>query len=348
MRCHRIAVLIACCMIVPAISRAADDTLKKVGEPPVKCQISLINRDEVKYTRSGKEETVPTHDIESIRLADEPPQLNLARNSAHTGRYENALKELDKIDIDAISRAESKGEAQYLRAYCNARQVLGGSGDVKDVKKAGDQLMAFINANPNSYRYYAANELAGDLLVALGKYETAANFYKVLATASADAYKIKAGIDTGRAKLAEKKYVDAQQDFDTALSLAEKGEATEIQKLAATIGKAACLGQSGKPEEGVKLTEEVIKNLPPEEADLHARAYIAQGNCYRQMPNHASPAVIAFLQVHLLYNSNPQLHAEALWNLASLWPEVKRPDRGGEAAALLKERYPNTTWAKSG
>jgi tetratricopeptide (TPR) repeat protein len=349
MRCYRIAFLIGCWLIAPAISRAADDSLKKVGEPTaVKCQISSINRDEVKYTRSGKEETVPTHEIESIRLADEPPQLNLARNAAHTGGYENGLKQLDKIDIDAISRAEAKGEAQYLRAYCNARLALGGSGDVKDVKKAGDQLMAFINANPNSYHYYAANELAGDLLVALGKYEAATNFYKALATAPADAYKIKAGIDTGRAKLAEKKSTDAQQEFETALSLAEKGKSTEMQKLAATIGKAACLGQSGKPEEGIKLTEEVIKNLPPEEADLHAWAYVVQGNCYRQMPNHAAPAVIAFLHVDLLYSTNPQLHAEALWNLASLWPELKRPDRAGEASALLKERYPNSTWAKSG
>ena len=55
-------------LIVPAALRA-DDTIKKVGEPPVKCSISSIGKDEVKYEKGGKEETVPTYEIESIGSA---------------------------------------------------------------------------------------------------------------------------------------------------------------------------------------------------------------------------------------------------------------------------------------
>jgi TolA-binding protein len=48
----------------------------------------------------------------------------------------------------------------------------------------------------------------------------------------------------------------------------------------------------------------------------------------------------------VLYFSNPQWHAEALWNLASLWQELKKIDRATQSSALLKERYPNSPWAK--
>jgi tetratricopeptide (TPR) repeat protein len=344
MKTSRIAALAACLLAVPALSRAADDTIKKVGETAtIKCSISSITKDEVKYEKSGKEETLPTYEIESIRLADEPAQLNLIRNMSNNGAYENALKAIDKINADSIDKPEVKGELQYLRAYCNARLALGGSGDVGD---AGRQVKEFIDNNSNSHHYYPANELAGDLLVALGKYDAATNFYKKLGTAPASPWKIKAGIDTGRAKLAEKKYPDALKEFETALGLTDNDKSPESQKLAAMLGKAACLAQTGKPDEGVKLAEEVITKLPAEEVDLHAWAYVVLGNCYRQIPNHTKQALLAFLHVDVLYFSNPQWHAEALWNLASLWQELKKIDRATQASAMLKERYPNSTWAK--
>lgn len=338
-----LAAIVAFALSVPAASRAADDTLKKVGESPIRCTINSINKDEVQYSKSGKDETVPTYEIESIRLSDEPPQLNLIRNQVNNGAYENGLRALDKLDADKVDRAEVKSEIQYLRAYSNARLALGGGGNVN---QAGEQVMAFIKANPDSYHYYTANELAGDLLVSMGRYDASTNFYKALAVAPADAYKIKAGIDIGRAKLAEKKYEEALKEFDTALGLTEKAKVPEAQKLSAMLGKASCLAQTGKPAEGVKLAEEVITKLSPEEVDLHAWAYVVLGNCYRQMPDHTKQALLAFLHVDVLYFSNPQLHAEALWNLASLWQDLKKSDRASQASALLKERYPNSTWAK--
>ncbi|MGH7136731.1 MAG: tetratricopeptide repeat protein [Pirellulales bacterium] len=343
MKTIRIAAVAACWLALPVVTRAADDTVKKVGEPPVKCSITSISKDELKYEKNGKEEIVPSYAVESIRLADEPFQLNLIRNQANNGAYENALRALDKIDPDSLEKPEVKAEVQYLRAYCNARLALGGSGDVK---AAGKEVTAFIKANPNSFHFYPANELAGDLVVALGDYEAATKFYKILSSASADAWKIKAGIDAGRAKLAEKKYDEALTEFETALGLAENSKGPETQQLSAMLGKAACLAQTGKPDEGVKLAETIISKLPAEEVDLHARAYVVLGNCYRQMPNHTKQALLAFLHVDVLYFSNPQCHAEALWNLASLWQDLKKIDRATQASALLKERYPNSTWAK--
>lgn len=330
-------------LLLPSALRAADDTVKKVGDSPVKCTITSISKDEIKYEKNGKEEAVPSYAIESVRLAAEPAQLNLIRNQVNNGAYENALKALDKIDADSQENQDVKAELSYMRAYSNARLALGGGGDVRE---AGKQVNDFIKANSNSFHFYPANELAGDLLVALGEYDKATHFYKALGGASAAPWKIKAGIDIGRAKLAEKKYDEALKEFDTALGLAEKDTGAETQKLSAMLGKAACLAQTGKPEEGVKLAESVIGKLPNEEVDLHAWAYVVLGKCYRQMPDHTKQALLAFLHVDVLYFSNPQYHAEALWNLASLWQDLKKVDRATQASTLLKERYPNSTWAK--
>ena len=324
----------------------ADDQIKKTSGDVVRGTIVSLGKDEVKFEKSGKQDSIATYDIQSIRHNEEPPQLNLHRNKVFAGNYEKALEDIEKIDLDSITKPEVKQDIIWLKAYCNAQLALGGSGDLAD---AGRNLNAFIEKNGNSYHYYAANELAGDLASALGKYEVAVRFYKTLADSTLPGYKIRSGIDVGRARLAEKKFPEALKEFDTALGLAEKSNepAGETQKLAAMLGKAACLGETGQPQEGIKLAQEVIGKLTnPEEGDLHARAYVALGNCLRKLPEQTKPALLAYMHVDLLYFSNPQAHAEALWNLAALYQQLGKLDRATQSAQLLKERYPNSPWAK--
>lgn len=333
------------CLLVSQQAARADDQIKKTSGDVVRGSIVSLGKDEVKFEKSGKQDTIPTYEIQSIRHDEEPPQLNLTRNKVGSGAYENALKDLDKIEADSVSKAEVKQDIAWLRAYCHAQLGLGGNGDLAE---AGRELKAFIDANGNSYHYYAANELAGDLAAALGKYEAATRFYKTLADSPLPGYKIRSGIDVGRAKLAEKKFPEALKEFETALGLVDKSkDAGESQKMAAMLGKAACLAETDQPQEGVKLAEEVIGKLqnPEEENELHARAYVTLGNCLRKLSK-TTPALLAFLHVDLLYFSNPQTHAEALWNLSALYQQLGKLDRATQAAQLLKERYPNSPWAK--
>ncbi|HJT34700.1 MAG TPA: hypothetical protein VJ783_21920 [Pirellulales bacterium] len=341
----RILPALALLFFVAGVSLAEDQIRKTSGEV-IRGTIVSLGKDEVKFEKSGKEDSIPTYDIQSIHLTGEPPQLNLHRNKVFAGAYENALKDLDKIELDSITKPEVKQDILWLKAYCNAQLALGGSGDLE---KSGSDLVAFISKNGNSYHYYAANELAGDLASALGKYEVAVRFYKTLADSTLPSYKIRSGIDVGRARLAEKKFPEALKEFETALGLAEKSSdpAGETQKLAAMLGKAACLGETGKPEEGLKMADEVIGKLqnPEKEIDLHARAYVVKGNCLRKL-DQAIPALLAYLHVDQLYFTDPQAHAEALWNLATLHQQLGKLDRATQAAQLLKERYPNSPWAK--
>lgn len=328
-------------------ARAADDTIKKASGEQVKAPVESVSKEGIKYTKSGKEQSLAPYEIESIKFSGEPAQLMLIRNQVTSGAYDNALKQLDKIDADAISRVEVKPEISWLRAYCNAQMAFGGGATIQDAYKL---VTAFIKENPNSYHFYPAHELAGDLLLAAGKFKQAVEQYETLKKSSHEDYKMLAGIHLGRAKLAEKKYDDALKDFDEALALANKAGDDDAgsQKAAAMLGKAACLAETGKAEEGLKLADEVLGKLtnPEEPADLYARAYVTKGNCHRKLPDHAKQALLDYLHVDVLFSANPQIHAEALWNVAAIYAQLGQVDRAVEATNLLKERYPNSPFAK--
>lgn len=344
MKKQSLALAVAACLLGGAAAQA-DDTVRKTSGEQIKCSVKSVDKDGVVIEKSGKEDKLKAFEVHSIRFDGEPAKMLQVRLQINNGGYENALRGMDAVSADSLERKEAKTELAFLKAYCNARLALGGS---VDVAEAGKQMVDFVKNHGESYHYYQANELLGDMLVAAGRYDNAADYYAKLSESPYDEYKIRAGVAVGRARLAEKKYPEAMKEFDTALSLAEKGSgaAAESAKESALIGKASCLAEMGKPDDGIKLVGEVISKLPPEEVDLHARAYVAQGNCYAKKPDNAKQALISFLHVDVLYFSNAQAHAEALWNLARLWNDIGKPERALQATSLLKERYPNSPWAK--
>jgi len=220
-----------CCLLAQA-AQAADDTVRKVGGEQIKGTVKSLAKDKIVVEKSGKDETLKPFEVESIRFGDEPAKSVSIRTQISNGGYENALNVLEQIDPGTLERAETKQEMQYLKAYCNAQLALGGG---VDLAAAGKQMVDFLKANPDSYHFYAANELVGDMLVAAGKYEKAAEYYKELADSSEDEYKMRAGVALGRARVSEKKYPQAQQEFETALAAAEKssGSSAEATRQAA-------------------------------------------------------------------------------------------------------------------
>src|SRR5206468_351217 len=90
--------------------------------------------------------------------------------------------------------------------------------------------------------------------------------------------------------------------FDSVISMAGNDPSPLVarQKMLATVGKGQCMAQTGQFEEGAKLLEALIAEADPEEAELHALAYTALGNCYRKADK-KKEARMAFLHVHILY-----------------------------------------------
>ena len=188
-------------------------------------------------------------------------------------------------------------------------------------------------------------EALGDLLASLGKFDQAESYYAKLAGAPWPDYKMRAGVMAGRALVGLKQYDRALARFDEVLGMDASGKESQRQKLSASLGKAAALAGTGKSEEAIKLVDDIIAQADAENLELHARAYNILGNCYRAA-NKKNEALLAFLHVDLLYSRFPDLHAEALANLATLWADVDKAERATQARAQLKEKYPQSIWAQ--
>ena len=89
-------------------------------------------------------------------------------------------------------------DVEFYKALCSAKLALGGSMKIVD---AGRMVKSFADANPKSYHYLEASETVGDLLVALGQYPQAAEYYARLENAPWPDYKMRAGVASGRALL---------------------------------------------------------------------------------------------------------------------------------------------------
>ena len=202
---------------------------------------------------------------------------------------------------------------------------------------------------PNNFHHFQAAEILGDLLAAVGRFDLASEQYAIVEKAPWPDFKMRAGVAKGRVLAAQKKFPEALAAFEAVIKLAGDGAqgAAATQKLAAELGKAICLANTEKVDEGIKLAEQVIESSSPEDNELNARAYLALGNCYKLKPGAVKDALHAFMHVDLLYFQNREVHAEALFNLARLCNETGRPERALQATQTLKERYPGSVWAKN-
>ncbi len=335
---------VACTALLCSSTWAADRVQTAKGQ--LTGTIENITRTEVEISRRAGDSTkVPVNEIEFIQYDGEDPKLAVARRAAIDGRHADAVSMLNEIAQAQQSRPEVAQEIEYYQAFCAARVAAAGGGDAG---AAGRALRDYVQKNPQSHHYYPAHELLGDLLVALQRYDDALTYYSEVAEAPWPDYKMRAGIAKGRSLRTQKKHDEALAEYEAVLALDAPGDdpLAEQQRLAASLGKAACLAELQQFEEAIGMVEEVIKNTPSAEAaEIHAQAYTTLGNCYRQA-GRPKDALLAFLHVDLLYQGDPAAHAEALANLADLWSELGERQRAQQASQQLQELYANSPWAR--
>lgn len=290
----------------------------------------------------GVEREIPVNEIAWISFDGEPTGIGKARSEIANGRLEDALAALDKLNLPANTRKPLLQEVEYLRLYCRAQLALAGSGEITQV---GSELARFVKENPDSYHWYRANELIGDLLVAAGRHDRAEAFYAEVAKAPWPDYKMRAAVGMGKALLAQNKTAEAKKAFDEALSIPGDSPQARTQKAIATLGNAKILAQEKKPDEAIKLVSGIIDRADPEDTALLAQAYLTRGIAYR-LAGKPKEALMDFLHVDILYFNVPEVHAEALFNLIQLWEQDRRADRAAEARQRLLSRYKNSVWAQ--
>ncbi len=302
--------------------------------------IEEITPETIRLARSGgRVDTIPVNEVLYVRYDGEPSRMSSIRNQIRNGQYGAALDALAKLADDpaVTGKRAIQQEVEYYQAYAEARRALIGGGDIR---AAGAKLRRWVEANANSYHWYEANQLLGDLLVALGVYDRAIAYYDRVEQAPWNDVKMAAQIAKGRALLKQGKIDAARQSFEKAEQLA--GDSTDPlivqQKQAAQLGKAMCLTEAKQFDQAIDIIQQVIVSTDPENVTLSARAYNTLGRCLRKA-GRTKEALWAFLQVDLLYFTDPVEHAEALKNLAKLWIEVDKPDRAIQAEQTLKQKY---------
>ncbi len=302
---------------------------------PVKVDLELV--------ASGTTKEIPVNQIQTIFYENEPAELKIAKTHALGGHYAEALAVLERIKQD-VGRPELRQDIEFYKALCAAKMALAGSGKIAD---AGRMMKTFADANGKSYHYFEASEIVGDMLVAVGQYTPAAEYYGRLDKAPWPDYKMRSGVAVGRALLAQGKIDEAQSAFDRVIAAKAEDTLAQSQRTLAKLGKAGALVALKKPDEAINMVEDILKTADPESAPLLARAYNILGTAHRQA-GRAKEALLAFLHVDLLYPSVPDAHAESLANLADLWEQVHKSERANRARKTLEEEYPDSPWAKMG
>jgi tetratricopeptide (TPR) repeat protein len=225
----------------------------------------------------------------------------------------------------------------------NAKLALKGE---REIPEAGKLMAAFVSAHPRNYHYLEACETVGDLLMALGQFSRAREYYERVGKAPWPEYKLRAAVSMGQLLLAEKKPDEAMKFFEHVLESKSDGDQAAAQRSAAILGKARCLVETGKAQEAIRAIEGIIAKADADDVDLLGGAYLVLGLAQRKA-GRAQDALYALLRVHTMYSANRDHDAEALANLVPLFTELKKEDRAKEAREALKEQYSDTRWAQA-
>lgn len=341
MKIHNVIAATALCMTVAHAALGFDSI--KTAKSTLIGRVAEMSPKSVKLEGVGESiKEVPVNEIQTIFFETDPSELKTAKTHVLGGRYRDALTALERIKQADVTRKENQQDIDFYKAFCTSKLALAGSLKIPD---AGRMMKAFVDNNPNSYHYFEASEIVGDLLVAIQQFPQAADYYARLKNAPWPDYQMRAGVAEGRALLAQGKVSEAENAFNRVIDTIAEGDLAQSQRIAARLGKAAALTAAKKSEAAILIIEDVLKTANPEDAALMARAYNALGNAYRQSGN-TKEALLAFLHVDVLYPSQPDTHAEALANLMELWQEVHKTERANAARQILEKDYKDSPWTR--
>lgn len=338
-----VAVSAIFCAPLPSWGQSAVDQVYAAKGAPARGRIpeAGISREQVTLEASSGTRQIPANEIVRITFAEEPGDLNSGRTAILQKNYSHAASELRKVDPQKIDREVVRHELEYLKALAQARLALTEGGDKSAAITA---MLNFVKLAPQSFHFYDAAETLGDLSLALGKYADAVKYYTPIASAPWPEQQMKANSAVARALMGDKQFEPALTKFEAVIGSDATGAEASRQKLLATAGKAACLAETGKAEEGVKLLEAIIKDNDPQDAALFARTYNALGRCQLKL-NKPKDALLAFLHTEILFAGEADAHAEALYHLSKLWGDLNKSDRAVTARTTLRERYSGSVWA---
>lgn len=127
-----------------ALAQAGGDTIYVKGSAPTtNVEILKEGCDEVVYKMAGSRQSVPATEVVDVRYGDSPSSFNRARSLVGSGRYQDALTEVERT-LKSLSETSPK----WLRPhalYTKGRALLGiaEGGDASRYGQAAETLEAF-------------------------------------------------------------------------------------------------------------------------------------------------------------------------------------------------------------
>lgn len=345
--------LLACatlsCLVLTAATQGtafgqAADRVNLFGGQSVSGKIISVSPVGVDVENSdGDTQKVAIETVREVQFGAEPQSLKNARGMLLRGRGADARDEVAKIEAEELDGAAPLvlAEVDFVKAAAAAQAVLGTGGDLAGAAKI---VADYLAKHPKSHHFFQMQELLGDLQARAGKPAEALAAYQQLDNGP-PALKVRAASAKAAMLLAQGKADEALAEYDAAIKLAGNEKASEPQKRLAELGKAQCLSSKGKHDTAIETVLQIIKNSSPEDKELLSRAYNVLGGAYRGMGGREQDALIQYLTVDLVYNTLPESHAEALFNLGELWEKGSNPERAREARQNLKAAYPASPWA---
>jgi tetratricopeptide (TPR) repeat protein len=326
---------------------AIDSVLRRSTDRPAAGEIASVSQTEVVVKpKVGEPVTVPANDVLDVDYEAAPPSLRLARSQERGGRFAEALATYAEASGESpSSNAPLKAEIAFLQARTQAKVALA---DPTQSGKAIEQLQSFLNQNKDHYRYYDAQLLLGEVSLEADNVAGAESAFAAVAAAPWTDVQMAGKLGSARILFRQGNAAGAQTIFDEVVANAHGNDAaTAARRLEAMLGQAKCLRAQGRNEEAVPIFATIVKDATEHDTRLQAEAYVGQGEAY-VAGNKPKEAITRFLIVDVVpgLSQHGDLHAEALYQLAQLWPTVGQPVRGAEASAKLQEDYPNSEWAK--
>lgn len=279
--------------------------------------------------------------IRKIQFGAEPSQLSRARDRMEDGRYDDCLATLEKIE-DAPKSQLIQHEIDYLKAYSNAQIALRG-GEVT-AKSAGGGINTFVRTYGDSYKIYDAREVLGKLLLAVGKADLAELEFAKLAKSPAVEDQLSGLFNQGQTQLMLDKFEAAKASFETILAIDSNDEVTQQMQTVARCQLLRIQGMTGDTAAALAEIQAIVKKENSTNEQLFAHLYNAMGACHEKMGDNKK-AAISFLKTQLLFKSQADAHAEALYRLSVLWPKLKDTERANSARTIIKTSYRNSYWA---
>ena len=305
-------------------------------------KIIQITPAEVTIEVRGTEQKLPVAEIRKIVFDDEPSGLDRAREMFAQEQYPQVLDELKKIDPASLKNALVAQDYEFYRFYSEGKLGLAGTGGSKENAAAG--LVGLANKNRNTHHMYDLSALLGDLAVALGKPDGAVRYYSVLLTAPNAETKAIGVYRLAQLELGQGKFAEARTRFQQIVGLnASTADMTRLKSLS-EVGLAVCDARDGKPQQALDQLKQMVAKYDSTDQELFARIYNAQGACYVALKN-TNLAVLAYLRTDLLFFTDAEAHAEALYQLSQLWPKAGEPSRATETRTRLVSRYAGSVWA---